>query len=55
MGSQIVQGLIDFCTDFGLCSKGYAKKVTLIRFLKISLATELRIDLKRIFTLRVSR
>lgn len=29
-----IKGLIDFCTDFGLCSKGDEKKVTLIRFFK---------------------
>lgn len=49
------QGLIDLCTRFWSLFQGQGEEDEVIRFLKISLATELKTDLERIFIFRVSR
>lgn len=43
-----------FVQDFGLYSKGKENEGEAVRFFKISLATEVRKDLERIFTFTIS-
>lgn len=50
---QTAQGLLEPCTGFWSLFQEQEKEDEMIRFLKISLATELKKDLERIFTFRV--